>query len=85
MFPILPQCDSFLIIVFPVSLPVLFGHMSIAWRIRKKARVLRRFIHIYVFPGNAQAQRINQRAWLPAAQQNGWLRVGSNPHTQVRN
>jgi hypothetical protein len=36
LFPILPQCDSFLIIVFPVSLAGIFRHMSIEWRIAKK-------------------------------------------------
>lgn len=68
-FPILPQCDSFLIIVFPVGRTGLFGHMSIEWRILKKCciatldsheRVMR---HISDWPGTAPSRR------LPAVQQ----------------
>jgi hypothetical protein len=55
LFPILPQCDSFLIIVFPVSPVMIFGHMSCACRIAKKARVLRRFNHIYGLQRNSQS------------------------------
>jgi hypothetical protein len=69
LFPILPQCDSFLIIVFPVSPVVIFGHMSNAWRICKKARVLRRFNHIYEVQHNAESRLVYRLDRVPAAQQ----------------
>ncbi|MDR7006451.1 hypothetical protein [Paraburkholderia strydomiana] len=69
LFPILPQCDSFLIIVFPVSPDVIFGHMSNAWLICKKARVLRRFNHIYEAQHNAESPLLYRLDQVPAAQQ----------------